>query len=192
MLFRSAQLAEARRSAEGLRASAHGLQVELTRAAQLFDAAHAAATRLREDLAALDEEDDGIQERRATGEARFEELDLQLADTQQRHADLDEAVIAAERVLAEARDSQRQAERRAQEGQFAARSLLARQAELERAHATAQTEAQGSDAALARLEAELQELDDSAAQAGLQDALEGRQAAQDQLAGVQPLSMAFR
>ncbi len=181
----AAQLAEARRSAEGLRASAHGLQVELTRAAQLFDAAHAAATRLREDLAALDEEDEGIQERRATGEARFEELDLQLADTQQRHADLDEAVIAAERVLAEARDSQRQAERRAQEGQFAARSLLARQAELERAHATAQTEAQGSDAALARLEAELQELDDSAAQAGLQDALEGRQAAQDQLAGVQ-------
>jgi chromosome segregation protein len=30
-------------------------------------------------------------ERRATGEARFEELDMQLADTQERHAELDEA-----------------------------------------------------------------------------------------------------
>ena len=34
----------------------------------------------------------------AMGEARFEELDLQLADAQQRHAELDDAVIAAERA----------------------------------------------------------------------------------------------
>ncbi|MBN8504882.1 MAG: chromosome segregation protein SMC [Burkholderiales bacterium] len=180
----AAQLAEARRDAEGHRAKAHALQVELTRAAQLFDAAHAQATRLREELAELDALEESLLERRAFGEARFEELDVQLADTQQAHADLEEAVMAAERRLSEARESQRQAERRAQEGQFAARSLLARQAELQRALATAAQEAEGGTEALARLAAELQALDDSAAQAGLQDALAARQVAEDQLHAV--------
>ena len=54
-----------------------------------------------------------LDERRATGEARFEELDLQLADTQERHAELDDAVIAAERRLADAREQLRAPERQA-------------------------------------------------------------------------------
>lgn len=180
----SQQLAEARRAFDAQRSQAHGLQVELTRASQLFEAANAQASRLREELAELDAQDEQLLERRAEGEARFEQLDIQLAEAQQLHADLEEGGLGAERRLAEARESQRQAERRAQEGQFAARSLSARRGELERAIATAAREAEGGGEALARLEQELAELDDSAAQAGLQDAIEARVAAEQQLAGV--------
>ncbi|MCZ8234335.1 MAG: chromosome segregation protein SMC [Inhella sp.] len=180
----AAQLTQARREAEEARARAHQGQVELLRASQLFEAANAQALRLREELAELDALDEEVLERRATGEARFEELDLQLAQTQQQHADLEEAVIQAERLLAEAREAQRSLERRAQEAQFGTRALLARQAELQRTVATAQQEARSSDDALARLELELAELDDSAAQAGLQDAIDARVAAEAQLTQV--------
>ena len=180
----SAQLAQARRDAEQVRAQAHQLQVELLRATQLLDAANAQASRLREELAELEAQEEQIQERRATGEARFEELDTQLADTQQAHADLEEAVIQAERHLTEARETQRTLERRAQEAQFGARALMARQAELQRGLVTAQQEARGGDDALARLDQELAELDDSAAQAGLQDAIDGRVAAEAKLTEV--------
>ena len=180
----ASQLAESRREADALRVKAHGLQVELTRAAQLFDAANAQASRLREELAELDANEEQLLERRATGEARFEELDLQLADSQQMHADLEEVGIQAERKLQEAREAQRQAERHAQEAQFGARTLIARRGELERQLATAAREAEGGGEALARLDTELAELDDSAAQAGLQDAIEARVSAEEQLAGV--------
>jgi len=178
----AAQLAEARRAAEGLRAQAHGLQVESLRLSQAFDAAHAQASRLKEELAELDAAEEGLLERRAQGEARFEELDSQLADAQQRHSDLEEAVIQADRRLNDAREALRQAERRAQEAQFGARALLARQAELQRTQATALQEARGGDEQLARLDIELAELDDSAAQAGLQDALDAKLAAEGVLA----------
>ncbi len=52
---------------------------------------------------------------------------MQLATTQERHAELDEAVIDAERKLAEAREQLRALERQAQEAQFQARALAARQ-----------------------------------------------------------------
>jgi chromosome segregation ATPase len=57
---------------------------------------------------------------------------MQLADTQERHAQLDERVIEAERKLSECREQQRSLERRAQEAQFSQRSLDARRAELTR------------------------------------------------------------
>ncbi|MBH9552958.1 chromosome segregation protein SMC [Inhella gelatinilytica] len=178
----AAQLAEARRAAEALRAQAHALQVDALRLSQAFEAAHAQASRLKEERAELDAGEEGVLERRAEGEARFEELDIQLAEAQQRHADLEEDTIQAERRLNDAREALRQAERRAQEAQFGARALLARQAELQRTQATAQQEAQGGDEQLARLNVELAELDDSAAQAGLQDALDAKLTAEGVLA----------
>ncbi|MBB5205529.1 chromosome segregation protein [Inhella inkyongensis] len=180
----AAQLVEARREAESRRAQAHQLQVESLRLSQLFEAAQAQATRLKEELAELDAQEEGVLERRAEGEARFEQLDIQLAEAQQRHADLDEGVIAADRRLNDAREALRQAERRAQEAQFGARALLAREAELRRNQASAEQEARASAEQLARLALELAELDDSAAQAGLQDALDAKLAAEAQLAQV--------
>ena len=52
---------------------------------------------------------------------------MQLAVTQERQADLEEAVIQAERRLTGAREQLRTLERRAQEAQYQTRALAARQ-----------------------------------------------------------------
>ena len=96
---------------------------------------------------------------------------MQLADTQERHAELDEAVIAAERRLAGAREQLRALERQAQESQFQARALAARRGELQRAIETAQQQAATNAQAGEQLVLELDTLNDAAAQAGLQTAL---------------------
>ena len=106
-----------------------------------------------------------------TGEARFEELDLRLADTQERHAELEEGVIQAERALAGAREQLRALERQAQEAQFQARSLAARRGELQRQIETAAGQVQANAQTAAQLEQELATFDDQAAEVGLQDAL---------------------
>ena len=96
---------------------------------------------------------------------------MQLADTQERHAQLDERVIEAERKLAECREQQRSLERRAQEAQFSQRSLDARRAELNRTIETAQQQVTSIDAEMQRARDELSRLTDAAAQAGLQNVL---------------------
>ena len=97
------------------------LQVERLRLTQQAEATHSRHGQLDEELAEIDALTADLQERRATGEARFEELDLQLASTQERHAELGGEVIEAERRLADARDQLRGIERQAQEAQFQAR-----------------------------------------------------------------------
>ena len=97
---------------------------------------------------------------------------MQLANTQERHAELDEGVITAERKLADAREQQRAIERQAQEAQFSARSLAARRGELQRSIETAQQQVVVNEQSAAQLSEELIRLTDAAAQAGLQTALE--------------------
>nr|HPM69131.1 chromosome segregation protein SMC [Piscinibacter sp.] len=106
-----------------------------------------------------------------TGEAKFEELDMQLATTQERHAELDEGVIGAERKLAEAREQLRALERQSQEAQFHARSLAARRGELQRSIETAVQQVAANESSVQQLQEELERLTDAAAQAGLQTAL---------------------
>jgi chromosome segregation protein len=96
---------------------------------------------------------------------------LQLATTQERHAELDEAVIAADRKLADAREQGRALERRAQEAQFQSRTLQARRGELQRSIETAAQQVAANVQASEQLRAEMSTLDDAAAQAGLQTAL---------------------
>jgi chromosome segregation protein len=160
-----------RREAAEAQTRAHQLQVEHLRLQQQAEAAQARRGQVDGELAEIDTQLADCTARSAAGESRFEALDGDLATTQQRHAELDEAVLAAERALAEARTQLRDHERQAQEAQFQARSLDARRAELERAIATAvQQQADNTQAAQAQQE-ELAQLNDSAAQAGLQGAL---------------------
>ena len=165
------RLVSVRREAAEAQTRAHQLQVDLLRLQQQADATQARSGQLDAELAEADGQLDDLAERRAIGEARFEELDLQLADTQERHATLEEAVITAERGLSDAREQGRALERQAQESQFQARALAARRGELQRAIETAEQQAQANVQSGQQLELELGQLNDSAAQAGLQTAL---------------------
>ena len=165
------QLASARRLAAETQSQAHQCQVQLLQSEQQASAAQSRRGQLDEEIAEIDASQAALDERRVIGEARFEALDQQLADTQERHAELDEAVIQAERRLAGAREQLRSLERQAQEAQYQSRSLSARQAELQRAIDTALAQAQANAQSGAQLELELQTLNDSAADNGLQDAL---------------------
>ena len=96
---------------------------------------------------------------------------MQLANTQERHAELEEAVIAAERKLSEAREQLRSLERQAQEAQFSARSLAARRSELQRSIETATQQVSANEQSAVQLQQELERLTDASAQAGLEAAL---------------------
>jgi small-conductance mechanosensitive channel len=66
---------------------------------------------------------------------------MQLADSQEREAQLGDRVIEAERKLTACREQQRTLERQAQEATFSQRSLEARRAELNRSIETATQQA---------------------------------------------------
>jgi chromosome segregation protein len=167
----SLRLASVRRDAAEAQTRSHQFQVELMRLTQLADAASTRTTQLEQELAEIDAQLEALTERHATGQARFEALDMQLAQTQERHAGFDEAVIRAERELADAREQGRALALRAQEAQFQSRTLLARREELQRATETAAQQVAANVQAVAQLQDELGTLDDAAAQAGLQTAL---------------------
>jgi chromosome segregation protein len=167
----SAQLATARRESTDSQGQAHRLQVELLRLTQQDEQTTARAAQLAEELAEVDARLEDIQERRAIGEARFETLDIELGDEQQRHAELDDAVIAAERALGSAREQLRALEREAQESQFTLRSLAARRGELQRGIDTAAQQIAANATTEAQIHEELLRLNDVSAQSGLQEAL---------------------
>ena len=167
----SQRLQTARREAAEAQTRAHTLQVELLRLTQQADAATSRRAQLGDELSELEAQLQGLEERRAIGEARFEELDIELGTTQERHAELDDAVIAAERKLADAREQQRALERQAQEAKFQARALQARQGELQRSIETAAAQVAANVQTGQQLELELGSFDDAAAQSGLQAAL---------------------
>jgi chromosome segregation protein len=107
---------------------------------------------------------------------------MQLADGQERHAQLDERVIACQSQLTQSREQQRSLERQAQEATFAQRSLQARNAELARAIETANAQAVEVAQESQRAQEELQRLNDASAQAGLQTALALKLEREQQLA----------
>ena len=117
-----------------------------------------------------------------TAEGRFEELDMQLADAQERHAQFDEKVIEGERKLATCREQQRSLERAAQEATFAQRSVQARAAELQRTLGTAAQQLQALQAEQQRAQQDLESLTAATAENGLQQALEAKLEREQQLA----------
>ncbi len=167
----ASRLALARREATDARSREHRLQVELLRLVQQADSVEARRAQLGCELAETDAALAGLAERRGSAEARSVELDAGLGTARRQQAGFDEAVQVAERALAAAREKLRALEREAQEAGFAARSLEARRGELQRAIETAERQRAADAAAAAQLAHERSQLDDGAAQAGLQQAL---------------------
>ncbi len=167
----STRLTALRREALEGQTRTHSLQVETLRMTQMAEQTRARSDQINTDLAEINAQLEDLQASRVTFEARFEELDMQLADTQERHAQLGDHVISAERKLAACREQQRSLERSAQEATFAKRSLQARLAELQRAIETATQQALSISTEEKIATDELGRLSAVAAQTGLQTAL---------------------
>ena len=165
------QLNSARLAASETQAKAHALQVASLQLDQLAEQAQSRSQQIDQDLADIEALAQDLQERLLQSQSRFEELDMQLADGQERHAQLEDQAMAAQRRLDDAREQLRSLERQAQEADFNRRTLISRQAELNRSIETAQQQMQTMAAQQAQAEEELQRLSDVAAQAGLQAAL---------------------
>ena len=165
------QLNAARLAASETQAKAHALQVASLQWDQLAEQTQNRSQQIDQDLADIEVVAQDLQARGVQSQARFEELDMQLADGQERHAQLEDQAMAAQRRLDDAREQLRSLERQAQEADFNRRTLVSRQAELNRAIETAQQQIQSMAAQQGQAEEELQRLSDVAAQAGLQAAL---------------------
>ena len=167
----SEALQRLRQQAAQAQSQSHALQMESLRAAQLAEQTRSRATQLDADLGEVRAQLDALAARRSQADSRFETLDAQLGQAQEAHATLDDQVLDAQRQLAQWRDQHRTLERQAQEAQFSQRSVQSRLAELARAVQTAEQQSATLQQELDAAQAELLQLDDAAATAGLQDAL---------------------
>ncbi|CAJ48679.1 putative chromosome partition protein [Bordetella avium 197N] len=178
----SQALVPARQRVAELTRRLHDVQLEHSRLQQQAEQSGERAKRLREDLQELSAQEEDLRATREEAEARFEALDLELAEHQGRFADaeMDGETLAAAADAARAR--LRELERAAQEAEFAERATQVRITDLQRNRQLALDQSQRAAAELQQLEVELTELDASATQAGLQDALEQRVEREEALA----------
>ena len=159
----------------------HDVQLTWSRLVQQAEQSDQRAGRIREELAEVKAQEEGLLLAREEAEARFEALDLELAELQDQFS---EAETSGERLADEAdraRQALREFERRVQEQQFSERALQSRLADIQRNLQLAQEQARRAADELESLQGELFELDASAAEAGLQEALEQRAASEEDL-----------
>lgn len=170
----SQAVAPARTRVSELTRRLHDMQLEYSRLQQQARQSGERAARIQEDLSEIKGQTEEFAAARDEAEARFETLDLELAEHQSRYADAQMSGEELAQAAEHARQALRNAERLVQETQFAIRSLQARVNDLQRNQQLAAEQAQRATDELEGLQGELFELDATAAQAGLQDALEQR------------------
>jgi len=112
---------------------------------------------------------------------RFEQLDAELGERQQRAEDLQLALEQVERELAGRREALRQQEREAQEAAFTVRAIEADIERLDALLAQGQAMAEQASAERAAVLGRLEQLSDAAARQALQDALAARTGAEQAL-----------
>ncbi|MCH1994032.1 chromosome segregation protein SMC [Achromobacter xylosoxidans] len=170
----SQAIAPARQRVAEVTRRVHDIQLEHSRLQQQAEQSGQHAARLRQDLEEIAAHEEDLRATREEAEARFEALDEELAEHQSRFADaeMDGETLAAQAEAARAR--LRELERAAQEAEFAERGIQVRITDLQRNQQLAADQSQRGSVELEQLLADLVDLDASASQAGLQDALEVR------------------
>lgn len=176
------RLAEVRQQVAALTQSAHALQIETMRQAEVQERFNQRSTQISSDLAEITAQEAEQQQARAESEGRFDELDIELAELQEKHEEGQTAYLQREQQLNDARERLREQERRAQEAAFAEKSHRNRIEELKRSIATALSQAAQLFASMEQGQLELENLDDQTAQAGLQELLDKRSSQERALA----------
>ena len=150
---------------------AHDVQVESIAVAQLLDQTRQRSEQILADLQENKSLSDQLQVRKSEFEVKFESLDMQLADQQERHAQLQDHLSTSNELLTRAKEDIRLIERQQQEADFTKRSLLTRDAELERVIRTSKEQLTSVEQEKTQLNEEIQSLNENKLQESLQDAL---------------------
>ena len=168
------KLQELRQRVGTLTQTMHGLQIEVVKLSEVQERYNQRSAQIVADLAEIAAQEAEQQQIKAESEAKFEQLDVELADLQETHEDGQTDFLGKEQQLNDARQRLRELERAAQEAEFAEKSHRSRIEELKRSISTALEQAAQLFASMQQGNLELENLDDQAAQAGLQSLLEKR------------------
>ncbi len=132
------------------------------------------STQIHSDLVEIAEQEQEQQTARTESEAKFEELDIALAEMQETHEDGQTAFLEKEQQLNDARSRLRDLELAAQEASFAEKTHRVKMEELKRSIATALEQSSQLFANMQQGQLELESMDEQTAHAGLQTLLEKR------------------
>jgi chromosome segregation protein len=168
------RLQEVRQRVNTLTQTVHGLQIDVMKLSEVQERFNQRSSQIVADLAEIAAQEAEQQQVKAESEAKFEQLDAELAEMQEKHEDGQTDYLAKEQQLNDARQRVRELERAAQEAEFAEKSHRSKIDELKRSIATALEQAAQLFANMQQGHLELENLDDQAAQAGLQSLLEKR------------------
>jgi chromosome segregation protein len=168
------RLQEYRTRVQGLTQAVHSLQIEVMKLSEVQERFNQRSSQIASDLAEIEAQEAEQHQIKAESEAKFEQLDMELAELQETHEQGQTVYLAKEQQLNDARIRLRDLERAAQEAEFAEKSQRNKIEELKRSIATAQEQAQQLFASMQQGQLELESLDDQAAHAGLQSLLEKR------------------
>ena len=177
------RLGDATRDLQSLTRQSHDVQVERLKLQQQQQEADARAQRLDADLAELGAQAEELAVQLAESEARFEQLDAELGAAQQEQIERDAEAAHEQAALAQARATLRTLEQQQAESVYAVRSLQQRLADAQRMGDTARQQLDATAQRLQAADAELERLHDESARAGLQDALQAREQAEQRLHG---------
>ncbi|MFC0348581.1 chromosome segregation protein SMC [Undibacterium danionis] len=167
-------LQELRVRVAGLTQSVHSLQIEYMKLTEVQERFNQRSTQILSDLAEIAEQEQEQQTARAESEAKFEELDIALAEMQETHEDGQTAFLEKEQHLNDARSRLRDLELAAQEASFAEKTHRVKMEELKRNIATALEQSSQLFANMQQGQLELESMDEQTAHAGLQTLLEKR------------------
>jgi chromosome segregation protein len=168
------RLQEIRQRVNALTQAVHGLQIDVMKLSEVQERFNQRSAQIVADLEEIAAQEAEQQQVKAESEAKFEQLDIELAELQEKHEEGQTEYLAKEQQLNDARARLRDLERAAQEAAFAEKSHRNKIEELKRSIATALEQAAQLFANMQQGHLELESLDDQTAQAGLQSLLEKR------------------
>ena len=168
------RLQELRQRVGSLTQNVHALQIDVMKLSEVQSRYAQRSTQIATDLAEIAEQENEQQQIKGESEARFEQLDMELAELQEKHEDGQTDFLSKEQQLNDARNRLRELERAAQETEFAEKTQRSKIDELKRSIATALEQAAQLFANMQQGHLELESLDDQTAQAGLQSLLDKR------------------
>jgi chromosome segregation protein len=167
-------LGELRAKSQSLTASVHSLQIEVVKLSEVEARFNQRSNQIETDLAEIAAQEAEQSQVKAESEEKFEQLDMELGNLQAEHEDGQTAFLEKEQKLADAREQLRELERAAQEAQFAEKTQRSKIEEFRRTIATAEQQAAQVTESLEAGRMELETMEASTHNEGLQELLDRR------------------